>query len=116
MEVVERADVWVIEGREDFGLSFEAGEALGVEGPRGGEQMVVIVDTDTDTHMGLLVDELIGQRQVVLKSIEANYRGVPGISGATILSDGRAALILDVPALQLLAAPGRRGAKMEYVQ
>jgi len=80
-------------------------EALGVEGPRGGEQMVVIVDTDADAHMGLLVDELIGQRQVVLKSLEANYRGVPGVSGATILSDGRAALILDVPALRLLAAP-----------
>ena len=111
-------------------------EALGVEGDHGGEQMVVIVDTDTDTHMGLLVDELIGQRQVVLKSLEANYRCVPGVSGATILSDGRAALILDVPALRLLAAPdapdnapGASGfdpakmeiakmepAKMEYVQ
>ncbi|MCH8952742.1 MAG: chemotaxis protein CheW, partial [Proteobacteria bacterium] len=91
-------------------------EALGVAGAEADEQMVVIVNTDADAHIGLLVDELIGQRQVVLKSIEANYRGVPGISGATILSDGRAALILDVPALQLLAAPGRRGAKMEYVQ
>jgi two-component system chemotaxis sensor kinase CheA len=82
--------------------------------------MVVVVDTDADARIGLLVDELIGQRQVVLKSLEANYRGSPGISGATILSDGRAALILDVPALRLLAAPGARpgapGAKMEYVQ
>jgi hypothetical protein len=70
------------------------------------EQLVVVVDADADARMGLLVDELIGQRQVVLKSLEANYRGVPGVSGATILSDGRAALILDVAALRLLAAPG----------
>ena len=95
--------------------------ALGVEGSKDGEQMVVIVDTDSDARMGLLVDELIGQRQVVLKSLEANYRSVPGVSGATILSDGRAALILDVPALHQLAtagAPvtGSEAAKMEYLQ
>ena len=68
---------------------------------------------------------------MVLKSLEANYRSVPGISGATILSDGRAALILDVPALHQLASPGApftrpeaatpgstrpETAKMEYVQ
>ena len=75
--------------------------------------------------MGLLVDELVGQRQVVLKSLEANYRSVPGVSGATILSDGRAALILDVPALHRLASPGApvtgpitrpEAAKVEYMQ
>jgi two-component system chemotaxis sensor kinase CheA len=91
-------------------------DALGVEGAPGGERMVVIVDTDADARIGLLVDELIGQRQVVLKSLEANYRGVPGVSGATILSDGRAALILDVPALRLLAVPGAPFTKLEYVQ
>ncbi|MEE8453625.1 MAG: chemotaxis protein CheW, partial [Limibaculum sp.] len=95
--------------------------ALGVEGSRDGEQMVVIVDTDSDARMGLLVDELIGQRQVVLKSLEANYRSVPGVSGATILSDGRAALILDVPALHQFATAGApvtgpEAAKMEYLQ
>ena len=96
-------------------------DALGVDGPPGGELMVVIVDTDADARIGLLVDELIGQRQVVLKSLEANYRSVPGISGATILGDGRAALILDVPALHQLASPGApftrpEAAKMEYAQ
>ena len=63
------------------------------------EEMAIIVDTETDGHIALLVDELIGQRQVVLKSLEANYRRVEGVSGATILGDGRVALILDVPNL-----------------
>ena len=47
----------------------------------------------------LLVDELLGQQQVVVKSLEANYKRVPGISGATILGDGTVALITDVGAL-----------------
>ena len=63
------------------------------------EEMAIIVDTETDGYVALLVDELIGQRQVVLKSLEANYRRVDGVSGATILGDGRVALILDVPNL-----------------
>jgi two-component system chemotaxis sensor kinase CheA len=45
---------------------------------------------------GLVVDELLGQQQVVIKSLEANFRRVPGISGATILGDGTVAMILDV--------------------
>ena len=48
----------------------------------------------------LLVDQLIGQHQVVVKNLESNYRKVPGISAATILGDGSVALIVDVSALQ----------------
>jgi len=47
----------------------------------------------------LLVDELLGQQQVVVKNLEANYRRVNDVSGATIMGDGRVALILDVGAL-----------------
>ena len=47
-------------------------------------------------RIALIVDELIGQHQVVVKNLEANYRKVPGVSGATILGDGQVALILDV--------------------
>jgi two-component system chemotaxis sensor kinase CheA len=47
----------------------------------------------------LLVDELMGQHQVVIKSLESNYRKVSGVSGATIMGDGRVALILDVTAV-----------------
>jgi two-component system chemotaxis sensor kinase CheA len=52
---------------------------------------------------GLFVDNILGQQQVVIKSLEDNYRKVPGISGATILGDGSVALILDIPGLMHLS-------------
>ncbi len=60
--------------------------------------LLVIVEND-GRKIALLVDELIGQSQVVIKSLESNYRKVDGIAGATILGDGRVALIIDVPGL-----------------
>lgn len=60
--------------------------------------LLVIVEND-NRKVALLVDELIGQSQVVIKSLETNYRKVDGIAGATILGDGRVALIIDVPGL-----------------
>ncbi len=81
--------------------------ALNLSGGPRDEAMAVVADTETDGHVALLVDELLGQRQVVLKSLEANFRRVDGVSGATILGDGRVALILDVPSLVELGA--RRG-------
>ena len=53
--------------------------------------------------VALFVDELVGQHQVVIKSLETNYRKVPGVSGATIMGDGRVAMIIDVGALVKLA-------------
>lgn len=67
--------------------------------------ILVIVDDGQKTY-GLLVDELVGQLQVVVKSLEANYGRVKGISGATILGDGQVALILD--ASNMLAIAGER--------
>ena len=72
---------------------------LRIEGPCPADEMAVIVETETDGQVAFLVDDLIGQRQVVLKSLEANYRSVVGVSGATILGDGRVALILDIPSI-----------------
>ncbi len=60
--------------------------------------LLVIVEYD-GCKVALMVDELIGQSQVVIKSLETNYRKVDGIAGATILGDGRVALIIDVPGL-----------------
>lgn len=60
--------------------------------------IIVILETDGQ-KVGLLIDELIGQQQIVVKNLESNYRKVNGISGATILGDGGVSLILDVPAL-----------------
>ncbi len=54
-------------------------------------------------RFALLVDELLGQQQVVIKSLEAHYRKVEGVLGATILGDGRAALILDAAGLAQIA-------------
>jgi two-component system chemotaxis sensor kinase CheA len=59
------------------------------------ESIAVIVESDGH-RAALLVDELIGQQQVVVKSLEANFRKVPGISAATIMGDGSVALILDM--------------------
>ncbi|MBZ4201694.1 MAG: chemotaxis protein CheA [Methylovulum sp.] len=60
---------------------------------------VIVVAEGQGVLCGLFVDDLLGQQQVVIKSLEANYRRVDGVSGATILGDGSVALILDVPGL-----------------
>ena len=62
------------------------------------EGILVILEAE-GRKAALFVDELVGQQQVVVKNLEANYRKVAGISGATILGDGGVALILDVGAL-----------------
>jgi len=60
--------------------------------------IMVVLEADGQSA-ALFIDQLIGQHQVVIKSLEANYRRVPGVAGATIMGDGRVALILDVPML-----------------
>lgn len=60
--------------------------------------IMVVIEAD-GSRVALLVDELLGQQQVVVKNLESNYRKVPNISGATILGDGKVALILDTGAL-----------------
>ena len=62
--------------------------------------IVVIVESEGANRIGLVVDDLLGQQQVVVKSLEANYGAVDGIGGATVLGDGRVALILDVSRLR----------------
>ena len=62
------------------------------------EGLLVVVESD-GKKMGLFVDELKGQQQVVIKSLEVNYKRIEGISGATILGDGSVALIVDIPGL-----------------
>jgi two-component system chemotaxis sensor kinase CheA len=64
---------------------------------------VMVVECD-GRKVGLFVDELLGQQQVVVKSVETNYHRIEGVSGATILGDGSVALILDIPGLVRYAA------------
>lgn len=61
--------------------------------------VVMIVETESRQRAALLVDAIHGQRQVVIKSLETHYRHVEGVAAATILGDGRVALILDIDAL-----------------
>ena len=70
------------------------------------EGLCMVLQND-DRQLAVCVDDLMGQHQVVIKSLEANYRKVPYISGATIMGDGRVALILDV---ESLFRPGRASA------
>lgn len=58
------------------------------------QRLLVVVEVD-DTQAGLLVDDLQAQQQVVIKSLEANFRKVDGLAGATILGDGSVAMIID---------------------
>jgi two-component system chemotaxis sensor kinase CheA len=67
--------------------------------PNPTQGIAVIVQAE-GTRFALLVDQLVGQHQVVVKNLETNYRKVPGISAATILGDGNVALIIDVAAIQ----------------
>ena len=60
---------------------------------------IMVVAEAEGGRVALLVDELLGQQQVVVKNLEANYRKVPDVSGATIMGDGRVALILDIGSL-----------------
>ena len=78
----------------DLDQAFHPGSLREGEGPR----MHVVVEAE-GRRVALEVDQLVGQQQVVVKNLEANYRKVPGISGATIMADGRVALILDVASL-----------------
>ncbi|OFZ68734.1 MAG: hypothetical protein A2V79_05040 [Betaproteobacteria bacterium RBG_16_56_24] len=66
------------------------------------EGILVLLEAE-GRKVALLVDELIGQHQVVIKSLETNYRKVAGVSGATIMGDGRVALIIDAGALVKLS-------------
>ncbi len=67
------------------------------------ERVVIITDAGEGSSFGIVVDELCGHQQVVVKSIEESYGSVPGIAGATILGNGRVAFILDVEKLSDLA-------------
>src|SRR5690606_9676387 len=73
-------------------------QSYGYGGQVNDDPLVVVVEGDGQ-KIALEVDELLGQQQVVVKNIENNYRRIAGVSGATILGDGRVALIVDIGGL-----------------
>ncbi|HZZ30695.1 MAG TPA: chemotaxis protein CheA [Phenylobacterium sp.] len=88
----------VIAIRETYVPLIDVGMALGYRsGPLDATQGVaLLIEGEGGARAALLVDAIQGQRQVVIKSLEANYQQVPGVAAATILGDGRVALILDI--------------------
>jgi two-component system chemotaxis sensor kinase CheA len=77
----------------------------GLSGAAASDQVrTVVVVQNGETTIGLMVDQLIGMQEVVLKSLEKNFRSIPGLSGASILGDGRVSLILDLDAILEMTA------------
>jgi two-component system chemotaxis sensor kinase CheA len=76
---------------------FKLGDIFNIEGAVSeiSKGMVIVVN-DGKSQSGFLVDEIIGQQQIVAKSLEGEIKNVTGISGGTILSNGRVGLIIDV--------------------
>jgi two-component system chemotaxis sensor kinase CheA len=91
----------VLAVREAYVPLIDIGVALGfrdrpIDPAKG---IVLLVETETGARIALVADDIHGQRQVVIKSLEANYGHVAGISAATIMGDGRVALIIDIDAV-----------------
>ena len=104
--VAGRAEVYRV--RDELIPVLRLAKALGAGADSGSIESGLLMVVEADgRRAGLLVDELLAQQQVVIKSLETNYRAIPGIGGATILGDGEVALILDAPGLvQAAHRPG----------
>ena len=95
----------VLRVRGEYLPILSLGQNYGYPPSSNAEPLVVVVEGDGQ-KIALEVDELLGQQQVVVKNIENNYRRINGVSGATILGDGRVALIVDIGGLvRSLRAP-----------
>ncbi|HEC20230.1 MAG TPA: chemotaxis protein CheA [Gammaproteobacteria bacterium] len=110
--LVEQGNVNIVAGkaelyqlRDEYLPIIRLYETFGIEPDRRSldDGLLVVVEGDGKKG-GLLVDELLGQQQVVIKSLETNFRKVEGLSGATILGDGTVALIVDVAGVVRLAS------------
>lgn len=94
-----------------FSDVFNVGERL-----KNLENALLVVVEWGEKHVGLLVDDLLGQQQVVIKSLETNYKRIRGVSGATILGDGTVSMILDVAGLVELSNVGRETASAKALE
>ena len=96
-------NAYVIAIRDSHVPLIDIGRSLGYRTvtPPPTEGVALLVEGEGGARAALMVDAIQGQRQVVIKSLEANYRPVPGIAAATILGDGRVALILDIDAVMV---------------
>jgi two-component system chemotaxis sensor kinase CheA len=105
-------DTQVVCIRGDYIPLIPGGLLLGVSNTQTdpSKALVVVVETDGGNHAGIVVDHLIGQQQVVIKSLETNYQHIDGISAATILGNGQVCLIIDIDGMEEMDRK-RRGGK-----
>lgn len=90
----------ILKVREEYLALIELNKLFGIQSDlQSVNEGIAVVVQSAGIRYALLVDQLIGQHQVVVKNLEQNYRKVPGIAAATILGDGSVAMILDVAAL-----------------
>ena len=90
----------VVRVRNEYLPLVDLRDWFALPGPRREPHAAIVVIVEAEGRkVAVQIDELVGQQQVVIKSLEANYRRVRGVSGATILGDGRVSLILDVAAI-----------------
>lgn len=96
--------------REDFVPLVRLRDFFGYGEDDGRPPSLAVVVEDDREKLALVIDELVGQQQVVVKNLETHYRPVPGVAGATILGDGRVALIVDVGGLRRAVSPRMQAA------
>lgn len=105
-------DEMMLQVREEYLPLVELRQVFNLpDQPEEPHQGIAVIVQSAGCRYALLVDQLIGQHQVVVKNLELNYRKVPGVSAATILGDGSVALILDVAVLARLAKEKRQATK-----
>jgi two-component system chemotaxis sensor kinase CheA len=94
------------------------GELLEITGAKTdpADGVVILVESEGTGQLALAVDTIVGQQQIVIKSFESNYQHIEGIAAATILGDGRVALILDVDGLAWRCRESQSGNRFETFQ
>jgi two-component system chemotaxis sensor kinase CheA len=103
----------LLDVRGSFVPVVRIGNLLGIEGSchKDANGVAILVESESTGRFAVIVDAILGQRQVVIKSFENNYRHIEGVAAATILGNGRVALILDIDGLALLRRAQRESAK-----
>lgn len=91
--IAERGKLYRL--RDEYIPLVRLASLFGMHNAENSEQLMVVVESDQG-KVGILVDDLLAQQQVVIKSLEANYKQVDGVAGGTILGDGTVSLILDI--------------------
>jgi two-component system chemotaxis sensor kinase CheA len=102
--------------REDYVPLLDLATQYGLPAARAEAQPIAVVVESQGQRLALEVDELLGQQQVVVKNLERNYRRIAGVAGATILGDGRVALIVDVGSLSTKTHAAPAAITEEYLQ